>query len=70
MVTPHVMSLPIAIARSDLEGTVPHAIDMYNSKALANTTLMTADDRRPADRPAAALASPFPQGREASGCAS
>ena len=39
--TPHFMSLPMIIARSDLAATVPHAIGMYYSKALANIRMMS-----------------------------
>jgi len=39
--TPHFMSLPMIIARSDLAATVPHAIGMYYSKALANIKMMS-----------------------------
>lgn len=39
--TPHFMSLPMIIARSDLAATVPHAIGMYYSKALANIKVMS-----------------------------
>jgi DNA-binding transcriptional LysR family regulator len=34
--TPHFMSLPMIIAKSDLVATVPHAIGMYYSNALSN----------------------------------
>jgi DNA-binding transcriptional LysR family regulator len=39
--TPHFMSLPMIIARSDLAGTVPHAIGMYYSRPLANIKAMS-----------------------------
>ena len=39
--TPHFMSLPMIIARSDLAATVPHAIGMYYSRALANIKVMS-----------------------------
>jgi DNA-binding transcriptional LysR family regulator len=39
--TPHFMSLPMIIARSDLAATVPHAIGIYYSKALANIKMMS-----------------------------
>lgn len=39
--TPHFMSLPMIIARSDLAATVPHAIGMYYSKVLANIKMMS-----------------------------
>jgi hypothetical protein len=35
------MSLPMIIARSDLAATVPHAIGIYYSKALANIKMMS-----------------------------
>lgn len=34
--TPHFMSLPMIIAKSDLVATVPHAIGIYYSSAIAN----------------------------------
>jgi len=36
LVTPHFMSLPMIIARSDLVSTVPHALGMYYSASSAN----------------------------------
>ena len=39
--TPHFMSLPMIIARSDLAATVPHAIGIYYSKAPANIKMMS-----------------------------
>ena len=39
--TPHFMSLPMIIARSDLVATVPHAIGMYYSEHLANIKAMS-----------------------------
>ena len=36
LVTPHFMSLPMIIAKSDLVATVPHAIGMYFSNSSAN----------------------------------
>jgi len=36
LVTPHFMSLPIIIAKSDLVATVPHAIGMFFSKSSTN----------------------------------
>ena len=39
--TPHFMSLPMIIARSDLVATVPHAIGMYYSNHMANIKAMS-----------------------------
>jgi DNA-binding transcriptional LysR family regulator len=39
--TPHFMSLPMIIARSDLAATVPHAIGMYYARPLANIKAMS-----------------------------
>jgi len=38
--TPHFMSLPMIIARSDLAATVPHAIGLYYAKSLGNIKMM------------------------------
>jgi len=39
--TPHFMSLPMIIARSNLAATVPHAIGIYYSRPLANIKMMS-----------------------------
>lgn len=47
LLTPHFMSLPMIIARSDLTATVPHAVAIYWSRAATNIRAM----RPPFDAP-------------------